>query len=448
LLRVGLTGNVASGKSTVAELWARTGVPVVSADDIARTVVEPGSEGLEEVRRAFGDAVVRSDGTLDRKLLRERVFQDDAARRRLEAILHPLIAAHRDRWTLAREREGAALVVAEIPLLFEVGMEGDFDVTVFVDAPDETRLARLLADPDRGLTADQARRVMAAQMDPAEKRRRADHVLVNDGSREALERRAAELLHTLSAEAARAHGAEAALGGGGSVQEAAGGAPWLRLDLHLHTWASWDCLSDPERVLEAARARGVERLAVTDHDRLALALRLAERYPEQVIAGEEVRTAEGIDVIGLYLHEEIPRGTPAREVIRRVRDQGGVVYLPHPYAAGKGGGGRLAEELAPLVDVVEVFNARLHPGSLNGPALALAERHGRLMGAGSDAHTVREVAGAFVEVPRHPNEPAALLRALASGRVSGRTAAWAVHLASTWAKVRKRIPGAPGAGEG
>jgi hypothetical protein len=165
-----------------------------------------------------------------------------------------------------------------------------------------------------------------------------------------------------------------------------------------------------------------------------------------VIPGEEVRTAEGIDLIGLYLHEEIPKGTPAHEVVRRVRAQGGIVYLPHPYAAGKGGGGKLAEELAPLVDVVEVFNARLHRASLNEAADALAERHGRLKGAGSDAHTPAEVGGAFVEVPRHVNRPAALLDALSRGRVQGASASRAVHLASTWAKLRKRLPGSPGKG--
>jgi predicted metal-dependent phosphoesterase TrpH len=120
------------------------------------------------------------------------------------------------------------------------------------------------------------------------------------------------------------------------------------------------------------------------------------------------------------------------------------VYLPHPYAAGKGGGGRLAEELAPLVDVVEVFNARLHNPAQNQAADALADRFRRLKGAGSDAHTPAEVGGAFVEVPHHPNEPAALLAALRDGRVYGRSASRAVHLASTWAKVRKKLPGSPG----
>ena len=215
----------------------------------------------------------------------------------------------------------------------------------------------------------------------------------------------------------------------------------IRVDLHNHTWASRDCVTDPERLLAVALERGVHRIAITDHNQLAVALEMAERYPSRVIPGEEVKTAEGIDVIGLYLREEIPEGTPAEEVCRRVKSQGGIVYLPHPYARGKGGSGRHAERLAPLVDVVEVFNGRLHPGSLNEPARRLAEEHHLPVGAGSDAHSIGEIAGSFVEVPDHPNHPAALLEALHAATIHGSTAPWAVHLASTWAKVRKRLPG-------
>jgi predicted metal-dependent phosphoesterase TrpH len=216
----------------------------------------------------------------------------------------------------------------------------------------------------------------------------------------------------------------------------------LRIDLHLHTRGSWDSLSDPERILERASARGIDRVAITDHDRLPLALAMAERYPERVIPGEEVRTAEGIDVIGLYLVEEIRRGTPAREVCSRIRDQGGIVYLPHPYARGKGGGGRLAESLAPFVDIVEVFNARIRSENRNRLAMELAERHGLPGGAGSDAHTVGEVGNAWVELPEHPNRPDALMEAIRHGSIHGRRAGLQVLVASNWAKLRKRLPGA------
>ena len=218
----------------------------------------------------------------------------------------------------------------------------------------------------------------------------------------------------------------------------------MRLDLHLHTWGSFDCLSDPEEILARALARGIHRIAVTDHDRLDVALEMHRRHPDRVIPGEEVKTEEGYDLIGLYLRREIPGGTPAREALRLIREDGGIAYLPHPFAPGKGGSGRHAEAVAPLVDVVEVFNARLHPGRLNDPARDLARSHGKLQGAGSDAHTPGEAGGGWVEVPRHENDPRPLLQALEEGRVGGATTPSWVHLASTWAKVRKVLPGSPG----
>lgn len=219
----------------------------------------------------------------------------------------------------------------------------------------------------------------------------------------------------------------------------------IRIDLHLHTWGSWDCLSDPEAVLERARRRGIDRIAITDHDSLPVARAMAARHPDRVIAGEEVKTAEGVDVIGLYLSEEIPKGTPAEETCRRIRAQGGVVYLPHPYAPGKGGSGRLAERLAPHIDVVEVFNARLRSGRRNASGLGLARRHGLLQGAGSDAHSLEEVGNGWVRLPQHANEPKALLGALRSATVHGTRAGTHVFLYSNWAKLRKRLPAAPGA---
>lgn len=201
---MGLTGSVASGKSTVADAWKRAGVPVVSADALAREVVKPGTPGLKEVVEAFGPEVRREDGTLDRGAVRERVFRSEEDRRRLEGILHPRIAERRSAWLAERRSEGAELAVSEIPLLYEAGLAGDFDVTVVVHAPRAERLRRLIED--RGLDAEEAGRIMAAQMDPQEKRRRADHVVVNDGTLDDLRREALELLDHLKERAAAAAG--------------------------------------------------------------------------------------------------------------------------------------------------------------------------------------------------------------------------------------------------
>lgn len=193
--RVGLTGNVASGKSTVARSWAEAGIPVMDSDLLARRAVEPGSPGLREVVEAFGPGVLHPDGTLDRKALGSVVFGDPVARARLEGILHPRIATLRDAWLEEQALAGAPLVVLEIPLLFEAGLEGTVDEIVLVDAPAPHRLARL--EEHRGLDRDAARQLMESQMDPASKRPRAHHVLENDGSKGRLQEKAMDLLPRL-----------------------------------------------------------------------------------------------------------------------------------------------------------------------------------------------------------------------------------------------------------
>lgn len=199
MLSVALTGNVAAGKSAVADVWREAGIPVVSADDLSREVTAPGTPGLAEVVDAFGGEVLRADGTLDRSRLRARVFGDEEARRRLESILHPRIGAARRRWTEERRREGAAVVAAEIPLLFETGTEGEYDVVVFVDAPEAERLRRLRET--RGLEEEEARRIMEAQMPAPEKRERAHLVLENSGTLADLRARALVALDLLRARA-------------------------------------------------------------------------------------------------------------------------------------------------------------------------------------------------------------------------------------------------------
>jgi predicted metal-dependent phosphoesterase TrpH len=209
--------------------------------------------------------------------------------------------------------------------------------------------------------------------------------------------------------------------------------------MHMHTGRSFDCLSDPERVLEAALARGIDRICVTDHNEIAAALELKRRFPDRIIVGEEVKTAERVDVIGLYITERIPKGTPARRTCELIHEQGGIVYMPHPFAGGKGGGGRILESIADLIDAVEGFNARLHRQALNDRAVEWARRHGKPLGAGSDAHTLGEVGRAYVEVPDFDDTPGAFLAALRESRLHGAMSSRTVHIASTWAKLHKRL---------
>ncbi|MHB1168845.1 MAG: PHP-associated domain-containing protein [Longimicrobiales bacterium] len=215
----------------------------------------------------------------------------------------------------------------------------------------------------------------------------------------------------------------------------------IRVDLHIHTNASFDCLTDPVRLVEHALSIGLDRIGITDHNELYNALMLKERYPDRIVVGEEVKTAEGVDVIGYFIERPIPKGTPARATCERIREQGGVVYVPHPFAAGKGGGGRILEEIHDLVDAVEAFNARIHAQALNERAEAWARERGLPVGAGSDAHTLDEVGRAYVELPPFDDTRASFLAALRAGSVHGTESPRRVHLSSTWAKLRRKLPG-------
>lgn len=421
MFRVGLTGNVASGKSSVAAVWREQGAAVIDADELARRAVEPGSPGLARVREAFGDAVMTGNA-LDRAALRRIVFADSAARSRLEAIVHPEVGRLRETEEARLRERGVNLVVHEIPLLFEVGLDDEFDRIVLVDAPPELRQERLVRD--RGLAPAEARALMDAQMPSAEKRRRSDVVLDNTGSLEALGEEAAGVWRDIRRRA-----------GATSTESAAAPGQRTRVDLHIHTRISFDCRTDPEEVMARMAEVGLSRIGITDHNEIEAALELAERYPDRVIAGEEVKTAEGVDITGLYLNEWIPKGTPARETCERIRAQGGLVYVPHPFAGGKGGGGRILPEIEDLVDVVEGFNARLHDPALNDRAQSWARERGLPVGAGSDAHTLGEIGNAWVDLPAFDNDASSFLAALEQGTLHGREASRLVHLASTVAKL-------------
>ena len=218
---------------------------------------------------------------------------------------------------------------------------------------------------------------------------------------------------------------------------------WWRVDMHAHTRVSFDSLNRPEAMLAAARERGIDRLVITDHNRIDGALLLRQMDAERIIVGEEVKTAEGVDIIGIFLEELIPKGTPVQETCRRIRDQGGVVYIPHPFDLHRSGAGPLLDEIEEWVDVVEVHNARCLRAESNRRADAWADTRCKLKGAGSDAHTIREIGRGFVEVPPFAPDRESFLAALRLGRVAGQTVSSPFcHLASTYAKIRKLLPGA------
>jgi dephospho-CoA kinase len=204
MLRIGLTGNIAAGKSSVAGVWRSLGATVVDADELARRAVEPGTPGLALIVEAWGPAVLDADGELDRAALRRIVFEDPEARARLEEIVHPAVYALREEENRLAAGRGERLVVADIPLLFEVGMADEFDVVVLVDAPEEERLRRLVED--RGLDPEEAVRMIDAQMPAELKRARADLVIENAGSPAELEARAREAWAELAGRAEAAFG--------------------------------------------------------------------------------------------------------------------------------------------------------------------------------------------------------------------------------------------------
>lgn len=182
MFTVGLTGGIGSGKSTVADLFADLGVPVIDTDVIARELTAPGSAALEAIHLAFGDAVLQSDGSLDRAALRRMVFADVDARHRLEGILHPRI---RQAVEQVRARLNAPYILVVIPLLVETGGYRDLlDRVLLVDCPEELQITRVIARS--GLTRDEVLPILVAQASRSERLAIADDVIVNTLAHEAL----------------------------------------------------------------------------------------------------------------------------------------------------------------------------------------------------------------------------------------------------------------------
>jgi dephospho-CoA kinase len=192
---VGLTGGIASGKSSLAAALRELGAPVIDADALARDAVRAGSPALQEIVRQFGPGVIGPDGELDRKGMAARVFADDGARARLEAIVHPAVRAAVAAETARLAAAGHPLAFYDVPLLYERGLDREVDCVVVVHAPKALQVARLRARD--GLGAEEAEARLAAQLPIDEKARRADVVVSNVGDLASLRARAGPLLADL-----------------------------------------------------------------------------------------------------------------------------------------------------------------------------------------------------------------------------------------------------------
>lgn len=195
MILVGLTGNIASGKSTVAQLMSERGATIIDADELARDAVAVGSDGHRKIVERWGDDILKADGGLDRVALRQIVFQEPSELEALNSIVHPEVSRLRDDLINEARERGDEIVVCDIPLLFERRLVDDFDRIVLVDAPRPLRLERLTRE--RALGQNEAMNMIASQMPAELKRARADYIIENDGDLAALEKRVDEIWRAL-----------------------------------------------------------------------------------------------------------------------------------------------------------------------------------------------------------------------------------------------------------
>ena len=212
------------------------------------------------------------------------------------------------------------------------------------------------------------------------------------------------------------------------------------VELHSHSSASYDSRLKPADIARACREKGITKLALTDHHSIRGALELRALAPELVIVGEEIMTTQG-ELLAYFVEEEVPRGLTPHAAIARLKDQGAVISVPHPFDRWRGGAWREADLIAilPLIDAIEVFNARCVFKADNARALAFAQQHGKLCAVGSDAHYRLELGHAVVKMQHAPNTPAELLSGLAQAEFLCRLSTPFVHAFNMLAWTKREI---------
>ena len=213
----------------------------------------------------------------------------------------------------------------------------------------------------------------------------------------------------------------------------------LKADLHIHTAYSADAVTSLQDIVARCLKVGINCIAVTDHNTILGALKMRELAPFPVIVGEEIATRSG-EIIGYFLNEEIPARLPAAETIRRIKGQGGLVCIPHPFDRLRRATIRRQELMAllPHIDIIEVFNSRVMLTNDNLRARFFALTYTLPGSAGSDAHTAAEIGNAFVQMPEF-NDKEGFLHSLSQGVIMGEKASPLVHLWSTWARLEERV---------
>ena len=216
----------------------------------------------------------------------------------------------------------------------------------------------------------------------------------------------------------------------------------LKADFHMHTHFSPDSEVAPEKLVKRCIEVGLNCIAVTDHNATEGAFRVREIAPFMVIIGEEVATSEG-EVTGLFLQETIPRGLSPLETVKRIKEQGGLVSLPHPFdrfrseVITKAG----IEDVLPYADIVEVFNSRNSMNADNRMAYDFAQEHNLLTSGVSDAHTTIELGRTYVIMPEFDGTPEGFKEALAQGTIHARKMTPLIHVATTMTKLKRRLFG-------
>ena len=210
----------------------------------------------------------------------------------------------------------------------------------------------------------------------------------------------------------------------------------LKADLHIHTQYSMDCNTPLEKIISKCQELGINCIVIADHGTVEGALEMKKIAPFPVIVGEEILTTQG-EIMGMFLTETIPSGLTPQETVKRIRAQGGLVNIPHPFEKIRGSSLKewALEEIAEEIDLMEVLNSRSPMPANSEKAKAFAEKYGITGGAGSDAHTTYEIGNAYVEMPEFKGKED-FLQTLAKGKITGHRTNPLTHFSSAWEKLK------------